>query len=131
MAIAAQIVASQVNQHYVFGIFLGVVAQVLGILSVCLCITGTLCGSCNGVYICLAALYTAMRLGAGAEDAETAEVEVEQIRTGVDAAKGSVELEVVTLVTLFEAPGEYNLENITSQAMSNTLADILTMLIIG
>ena len=82
VTVAAQVVAGQVHQHHVLGILLRVVAQILGTLAVGLGIARTLGGACNGVDIGLASFYAAMRLRRRTEDAETAKVEVEQIRAG-------------------------------------------------
>ena len=71
MAVAAQVIACQVNKHYVFGILLGIVSQIFGIFPVCVWITRTLGGTCYGVDISFLTFYAAMCLGAGAEDAES------------------------------------------------------------
>ncbi len=49
MAVAGEVVAGQVNQHDVFGILLGVVLQIEGILAVLLGVAGALGGAGNGV----------------------------------------------------------------------------------
>ena len=49
VAVAREVVAGKVNQHNVLGILLGVVAQILGTLTVGLGIAGTFCGSGNRV----------------------------------------------------------------------------------
>ena len=63
VAVAREVVAGKVNQHNVLGILLGVVAQILGTLTVGLGIAGTLCGSGNWVDVCLAAFNSAVGLG--------------------------------------------------------------------
>ena len=72
-----------------------------------------------------------VRLRRGAENAEPAEVEVEQIRRGVDAAQRTLEFEVVALVLLDEAAREYYLEHVTTQTVLDTLADVCPVLVIG
>ena len=88
VAVAREVVASQVNQHHVFGILLRVVTQILGILAVLLSITSALGGTSDrvdvGMILVAPLLYAAVGLRRRAEDAETAEVEVEQVRTWVD-----------------------------------------------
>ena len=64
-----------------------------------------------------------MRLGGRAEDTETSEIEIEQIRRGVDAAKSPVHLEVVSLERLLEATAQYDLEDIPPEAVLDALAD--------
>ena len=71
----------------------------------------------------VSARYLAMRLGGRAEDTETSEIEIEQIRRGVDAAKSPVHLEVVSLERLLEATAQYDLEDITPEAVLAALAD--------
>jgi hypothetical protein len=65
-----------------------------------------------------------VRLGRGAEDAEAAEVEVEQIGRGVDAPQGTVELEVVALVFLHEAARDHDLEHVAALAVLDAAADV-------
>ncbi len=131
MAVAAQVVSCQIHQHHMLGILLRVVAQILGILAVGLGIASTLGGSCDGVDVCASAFNTAMCLGARAEDTEPAEVEVEQIGAGIDAAQCTVELEVVPLIALPEAAGQHNLKHIAPHAVGYTTTYILAMLVIG
>ena len=84
-------------------VLLRVIFEVYGILPVLLRIARSLGCARNGVDVCLAALNAAVSLGAGAEDAETAEVEIEEVGRGVDAAQSPIELEVVALIPLLEA----------------------------
>ena len=72
-----------------------------------------------------------MCLGAGTEDAESTEIKIEEIGTGIDAAQSTIEFEVVTLISLFESSGENYLEYITAHTMHDTLADVLTVLVVG
>ena len=75
-------------------------------------ITGTESGPGDRVDAGVSARYLAMRFGGRAEDTETSEIEIEQIRRGVDAAKSPVHLEVVSLERLLEATAQYDLEDI-------------------
>ena len=131
MAVPAQVVAGKIHQHHVLGILLGIVAQILGILLVCLGIARTLGGSRNGIDVGPTAFNTTMGFRTGSEDAEAAKVEIEQVRTWIDAAQCPVEFEVIALIALFESSGEDYLEHIASQTVSNTFAYVLTMFIIG
>ena len=63
VAVAREVVARQVNQHDMLGIFLRVVAQVLSILSVCFAVAGALRCACNWVDICVTVLDAAVCLG--------------------------------------------------------------------
>ena len=83
MAVAAQVVAGQVNQHHVLCILLGIVLKVQGVLTVLLGITGTFGGTCNGVNVSGTACYAAVCLRAGTEYAESAKIKVKQIRAGI------------------------------------------------
>ena len=102
VAVATQIVARQVNQHDVLGILLRVVAQVLSILAICLAVAGALRRARNRVDIRATVLDAAVCLGRRAKDAEASKVEVEEIRAGVNASQGTIELEVIAFVALFE-----------------------------
>ena len=82
------------------GILLRIVSQILCPLTVCLLVARTLRGSSDRINISLLAFDAAMCLRRRAEDAEAAEVEVEEVRRGVDAAQGTIEFEVVALVFL-------------------------------
>ena len=72
-----------------------------------------------------------MCLRTGTEDAEASEVEVEQVGAGVDATQGTIELEVVSLITLLETAREHNLEYVASETMGNATTNILAMLVIS
>ena len=86
------------------GVLLQVVAQELCPPAVGLCIARALRRSGNGVDVGFAPLNAAVRLRTLPEDAETTEVEIEEVGTRVDAPQRSVQLEVVALVALHEPP---------------------------
>ena len=46
-----------------------------------------------------------MRFGRGTKDTESAKIEIEQIRTRVDAAQCAVQLEIVALIFLYKTSG--------------------------
>ena len=123
VGVPAEVVAGEVYQHHVLGVLLGVGKQGLGTLLVYLDITGTESGPGDRVDAGVSARYLAMRLGGRAEDTETSEIEIEQIRRGVDAAKSPVHLEVVSLERLLEATAQYDLEDISPEAVLDALAD--------
>ena len=62
VAVTAQIITGKIHEHHVFGLLLSVVPQILSRLDVLRLTTGTSRRSGNRVYICPAALYTAMCL---------------------------------------------------------------------
>ena len=72
-----------------------------------------------------------MCLGRRTEDAETTEIEIEQIRTGIDAPQGAVEFEVVALIMLHKATREHHLEHIATQTMLDATSYVGSMLIIS
>ena len=78
-AVAAEVVAGKVHQHHVFGILLGVVVQVSGVYGILFGVAGAPGSAGYGVYVGMASFDAAVRFGRGAEDAETAEIEVEQV----------------------------------------------------
>ena len=90
MAVAAQVIACQIDQHDVLGILFRVVAQKLRPPAVGFGISCAACRSGDGIDVCLAALNAAMGLRTGTENAESAEIEVEQIGRGIDAAQRPV-----------------------------------------
>ena len=79
MAITAQVIAGEVDQHDVFGVFLRVFSQQFGCLAVGLGITGAACSSRYGVDVCPPALNAAMRLRTGTKNSESAKIEIEQV----------------------------------------------------
>ena len=85
-----------------FGVLFRVGKQGFGQLSVGFLVSAPSGGAGNGVDGGLPVFYPAMGLGRGTEDAESSEIEVEQVRRGIDAAQGAVELEVVSLEMLDE-----------------------------
>ena len=78
----------------------------------------------------MAAFDTAMGFGRRAENAEAPEVEIEQIGRRVDAAQGTVELEVIACETLLESAGEDYLENVAAQTVGDAAADIRLVLLV-
>ena len=100
MAVAAQVVARQIYQHHVLGILLRVVAEELGSLSILLHIACATGGSGYRVNKRLVAHDAVVGFRRRSEDAESAEIEIEEIWRWVDAAQGTIELEVIALVFL-------------------------------
>ena len=131
MTIAAQIIARQVYQHHVLGILLRVVAQEFGSLAVLLHISCASGGSGNRVNERLVAHDAVMGFRRRTEDAETAEVEIEEIRRRVDAAQRTVEFEIIALIFLYETAAHHNLEYISAQAVLYASAYIRLVLLIG
>ena len=72
-----------------------------------------------------------MRLGRGAEDAEASEIEIEEVGRRVDAAQGTVEVEVVAFEPLLEAARQYHLEYVAPQAVGNGTADVGAVFVVG
>ena len=131
MTVAAQIIARQVYQHHVLGILLRVVAQEFGSLAVLLHISCASGGSGNRVDERLVAHDAVMGFRRRTEDAETAEVEIEEVRRRVDAAQRTVEFEIIALIFLYEAATHHNLEYISAQAVLYASAYVCLVLLIG
>ena len=131
MTVAAQIIARQVYQHHVLGILLRVVAQEFGSLAVLLHISCASGGSGNRVNERLVAHNAVMGFRRRTEDAETAEVEIEEVRRRVDAAQRTVEFEIIALIFLYEAATHHNLEYISAQAVLYASAYVCLVLLIG
>ena len=131
MTVAAQIIARQVYQHHVLGILLRVVAQEFGSLAVLLHISCASGGSGNRVNERLVAHDAVMGFRRRTEDAETAEVEIEEVRRRVDAAQRTVEFEIITFIFLYEAATHHNLEYISAQAVLYASAYVCLVLLIG
>ena len=131
MTVAAQIISRQVYQHHVLSILLRVVAQEFGSLAVLLHISRASGGSGNRVDERLVANDAVMGFRRRTEDAESAEVEIEEIRRRVDAAQRTVEFEIIALIFLYEAAAHHNLEYISAQAVLNAAAYVCLVLLIG
>ena len=131
MTVATQIIARQVYQHHVLGILLRVVAQEFGSLAVLLHISCASGGSGNRVNERLVAHDAVMGFRRRTEDAETAEVEIEEVRRRVDAAQRTVEFEIIALIFLYEAATHHNLEYISAQAVLYASAYVCLVLLIG
>ena len=112
-------------------VFLRVVAQELSGTAVLVGVARALGSTGDRVDICGVAFDAVVGLRAGAEDAEAAEIEIEEIGRRVDGAQGAVELEVVTLVALDEAARDDDLEDVTAQAVLDTAPDVGLVLLIG
>ena len=131
MTVAAEVVACEIHEHDVLCILLGVGAQVLGSTSVFVAVAGTARSSGYGVDISRSSLYSAVCLRRGSEDAEAAEVEVEEVGRGIDAAQRPVELEVVAREALAEAAREHDLEDIAAQTVLDATTDVVAVLVVG
>ena len=127
VTIAREIVTRQVYQHYMLRILFRIVAQVFCVLLVLVRITRTTSRSCDGVDVGLirgnasprresasGGFYAAVCLGRRTEDAESSEIEIEEIRRRIDAAQGTIELKVIALVLLHETTREHYLEHIAT-----------------
>ena len=104
IAVSGEVIACEVNEHDMFGVFLGVVAQIFRIFTVLLLVARPWCRTRYGVDERLALFDGAMRLRRGPEDTESAEIEIEEIRRGINASQRAVEFEVIALVSLHESP---------------------------
>ena len=71
-------------------------------------------GSGNRVNERLVAHDAVMGFRRRTEDAETAEVEIEEVRRRVDAAQRTVEFEIIALIFLYETATHHNLEYISA-----------------
>ena len=130
-AVARQIVARQIYQHDMLGILLGVGRKSFSRLRVGLRVSRAARRAGYGVDPCVASLDAAVGLGRGAEDAGTAEIEVEEIWRRVDGAQRTVELEVVARIRLYEAARKYDLEDVAAQAVGNAAVDVGKVLLVG
>ena len=63
-----------------------------------------------------------MRFGKEPKIRNPPKIEIEQIRTRVDAARCAVQLEIVALIFLHKTSGRYHLEHIATQAVLYALA---------
>ena len=130
-AVPVQVVPGEVDQHHVFGVLFRVGKEGFGQLPVGLLVSASSGGARNGVDSGLPAFYLAMRFGRRAEDAESAEVEIEEVRRGVDAPQGTVEFEVIALEPLDEPAREDDLEHVSPQASGDSFADVRLVLLVG
>ena len=106
-----------------FGILFRVCQQGFGTLFVEGYISGTESGSGNRVDAGMAVCHFAMCLGRRTEDAETAEVEIKQVRGRIDTPQCPVDFEVIPFERLFEATAKYDLEDIATQAVFDSFTD--------
>lgn len=93
---AAKVVSGKVDEHYVLGVFFLVGEQRVGELVVTCVIAGA--AECPGyrIDVGIPIFYSQVSLGGLAEYAEVAEIEIEQVRGGVDASQGAVHIEVIS-----------------------------------
>ena len=113
------------------GILLRVIAEELGCFSILLHIARTLSCSGNRVDKRFIAHNAVVGFRRRSEDTESAKIEIEKIWRRVDAAQGTIELKVITLIFLYKTTAHHNLENIASQTVLDAFADVLLMLLIG
>ena len=129
--VACQVIACQIDEHHVFGVLLGVVQQTSGGSLVFLAVACASGGTCYGVDVGPSVGDAAVRFGRGTEDAEASEVEVEEVGRRIDAAQGTVEVEVVAFEPLFEAARQDHLEHVAPQAVGNGPADVGAVFVVG
>ena len=134
VAITAQVVAGQVHQHHMLGILLWIIAQVFCSSTVCLSVARPFRRTSNRINKCTESgvlpCNSAVCLWRRAEDAEASEVEIEEVGRGIDAAQGTIEFEVITLVLLDESTREDYLEHVTPQTMLDATTDVCPVLIV-
>ena len=131
VASAREVVAGQVHQHHMLGILLRIREQLLCETFVLGRIARTSGGTGYRVDARDSVLDFAVRLGRRAEDAESSEVEIEQIGRGVDAAKGAVDLEVIAPVRNHEPPREHDLEYVAAHAVPHSAPHEIHILLVG
>ena len=122
-----------------FGILFRVMAQIFGIDFVLLGVARAARSPRNRIDIstettfCFPILgfYPAMSLRGTAKNAEAAKVEIEKIRTGIDAPQHTIELEIIAFEALNETTREHNLKHITTLTMLNAPPDVGFVLLVG
>ena len=102
VAVAAQVVAGQVDQHHMLGILFGILQKGLAERLVLYQVATTAHGAGDRIDGGSSVGDFAVGLGRGAKDTETAKIEVEEVGRGVHAAQRPVDLEVVAQKGLFE-----------------------------
>ena len=112
-------------------VLLWVVQQKLDRLHILLVVARPFRRSRDGIDADLPAADLAVGLGRGAEDAESPEIEIEEVGRGVDGTQGTINFEVIAREGLNETTGEHNLEDIATQAVLHTATHILPVLLIG
>ena len=122
MRIARKVVTGKVNQHDMLGILFRIGKQSFGTLSVQCNVSRAESRACNRVDACMSVGYLAVRFRWRAEDTESSEVEVKQIGRGIDAPESPVNLEVVSFERLFEPAAQHDLENVSTETMTDAFA---------
>ena len=102
MAVPAQVVAGQIDQHHMFGILFRVVEEGFAEYFVLYHVATPAHGPGNRIDGCPSVSYFAMGFGRRAKNPETAKIEVEEVWRGVYTAQGPVHLKVVAQKWLFE-----------------------------
>ena len=131
VAVPAQIVASQIDQHHVFCIFFRISQQSFGQGFIGFLVSASASSTGNRVDGRFSIFNFAVSLGRRTENTESTEIKVEQVRRRIDASQGTVEGEVIAFVALDETTGKYNLEYISSFTVSDTFTDVGFVLFIG
>ena len=94
-------------------------------------ISGTAGCSGNRVDVGTSVFNFTVSLRRRTENAVSSEIEIEKIRRRVDAAKSTINFEIISGIRLDESSGKDNLKNITTHTMGNTLANVRFMFLIG
>ena len=129
--IAVQVVASQVDQHDVFGVFLRIVEQPERQFAVFRVVARTAESASDRIDRRGVAFDFQVCFGGGTENTVRSEIEIKEIGRRIDRTQCPVYLEIVTAVLLHEPSGEHDLEHVAPQAVSDSFADHLLVLFIG
>ena len=117
VGIAAQVVAGEVDQHHMFGIFFWVLAQSFGQFAVLFIVSGAFKSSGNGVNVSFVVFDAELSFGARPKNAVSSVIEIKKIRRRIDGTQRAVHIKIITFVFLCKLAAQHNLEYIAAVAV--------------
>ena len=131
VAVAAQVVAGQVDQHHVLGRFFRVVVEFLGQFGIVNIVARAPERTGNGVDGGFPVFNDNLRFGRGAEEFVVAVIEIEQIRGGVQRPECPVHVEFIADERGRKPARQHNLEHVAPLAVVFAFLNNAPKLIVG
>lgn len=128
--VAAEVIAGEVHEHDVLGVFLGVVKEFARHVLVLLVVAGAAKSARNGVHRGRAVVDQQLRLGAGAHELEAAVVAIEEVGRGIHRAQAAVDIELIAGKCLAVLPRKHDLKHVAELAVLNPLADHVEVVLV-
>src|SRR5690606_899612 len=117
LRIPAHVIAGQVDEHHMLGVFLLISRKSIGYLGVFLIVSGAAECSGNWVYVCRPLLYEQLSFGRRPEEFDITIIIIEEVGRRIDGAEGSIHIEFVAVKGTRKSAREHYLKHISAETM--------------